>query len=100
MKQPIIITDKVYLEIADALAYAVCNRDYYSGKVAVVVGDVEFTLEGSFVMYYEKSRDEEFLGCRILSDIIPVWWDFTACEGSEYYNTDFSFDELKNYMVC
>lgn len=100
MKQPIIITDKVYLEIADALAYAVCNRDYYSGKVTAVIGDIEFTLEGSFVMYYEKSRDEEFLGCRILSDIIPVWWNFTACEGTECYNNDFSFDELKNYMIC
>lgn len=100
MKQPIIITDKVYLEIADALAYAVCNRDYYSGKVTAVVEDVEFTLEGSFVMNYDKSRDEEFLGCRILSDIIPVWYNFTACEGSEYYNTDFSFNELKGYMIC
>lgn len=100
MKTPITITDKVYLEIADALAYAVCNRDYYSGKVTAAIENVGFALEGSFVMHYEKSRDEEFIGCRMLSDIIPVWWNFTACEGSEYYNTDFSFDELKNYMIC
>lgn len=100
MKTPITITDKVYLEIADAFAYAVCNKDYYSGKVTAVIEDVEFALEGSFVMHYEKSRDEEFLGCRILSDIIPIWWNFSACEGPEYYNTDFSFDELKRYMVC
>lgn len=100
MKQTIIITDKVYLEIADSLAYAVCNRDYYSGKVTTIIGDVEFTLEGSFVMRYEKSRDEEFLGCRVLSNITPLWWTFTACEGAEYYNTDFSFEELKRYMIC
>lgn len=100
MKTPITITDKVYLEIADALAYDVCNRDFYSGKVTVYVEDTAFTLEGSFVMRYEKSRDEEFLGCRMLTDITPVWWNFTVCEGAELYNNDFSFDELKNYLLC
>ena len=100
MKQPIIITHKVYLEIADALAYAVCNRDYYSGKVTIYVEDTEFTLEGSFVMLYEKARDEEFLGCRMLTNITPIWWNFTVREGAELYNNNFSFDELKNYMLC
>lgn len=100
MKQPIIITDKVYLELADALADSVYNRDYYSGTVTVVEGDIEFTLEGAFAMYYGKFRDEEFIGCRMLTDIIPIWWNFIVCEGSELYNNDFSFDELKNYMLC
>jgi hypothetical protein len=34
-----------------------------------------------------------------LSDITPVWWDFEAVEGGMKFVTDFSFDELKTYIL-
>lgn len=94
------IPDGVYLTFADLLAFNICGKTHVCDEISVVEGDIVFTLRGNFVAYYEPSRDEERFGREVLVDITPIWWDFEAVEGVEKYDTDFSFDELKNYMLC
>lgn len=99
MDDVIIISDLVYLKLADFIVSNLRNKDYLKDSISVVDGDMEFTLSFTVIVYYSKSRDEETYGQDILSDIIPVWWDFEAVEGGMKFVTDFSFDELKTYIL-
>lgn len=99
MEDVIRISDLVYLKLADFIVYNLRNKDYLKDSISVVYGDMDFTLSFAVIVYYSKSRDEETYGQDILSDIIPVWWDFEAVEGEMKFVTDFSFDELKTYIL-
>lgn len=93
------ISNATYEMFADLLAFNIGSRPYLSDKISVIEGDMEFTLSFSVVAHYSKSRDEETYGLNILTDITPVWWEFEALDNGAKVNTDFSFDELKTYML-
>lgn len=99
MEEIINISDATYETFAQLLAFNLLNKDYLADSISVVEGDMELTLSFSVVAHYSKSMDEETYGREILSDINPVWWDFEAAEGGMKFITDFSFDELKTYML-
>lgn len=99
MDDVIRISDLVYLKLADFIVPNLINKDYLKDSISVVDGDMDFTLSFAVIAYYSKSCDEETYGQDILSDIIPVWWDFEAIEGEMKSVTDFSFDELKTYIL-
>lgn len=99
MDDVIRISDLVYLKLADFIVSNLRNKDYLKDSISVVDGDMEFTLSFTVIAYYSKSLDEETYGHDILSDIIPVWWNFEAVEGGMEVVTDFSFDELKTYIL-
>lgn len=99
MDDVIRISDLVYLKLADFIVSNLRNKDYLKDSISVVDGDMEFTLSFTVIAYYSKSLDEETYGQDILSEIIPVWWNFEAVEGGMEFVTDFSFDELKTYIL-
>lgn len=99
MKNIVSISDATYQTFADLLVFNLDHREYLSDSICVVEGDMEFTLLFSVVAHYSKSLDEETYGRDVLSDITPVWWDFEAVEGGMKFVTDFSFDELKTYIL-
>lgn len=99
MNDVVSISDATYLTFADLLVFNLDHRGYLSDSICVVEGDMEFTLSFSVVAHYSKSLDEETYGRDVLSDITPVWWDFEAVEGGMKFVTDFSFDELKTYIL-
>lgn len=99
MEDIVNISGATYEAFAQLLAFNLSNRDYLSDSISVVEGDMEFTLSFSVVAHYSKSMDEETYGREILSDITAVWWVFEAVEGGMEFVTDFSFDELKTYML-
>lgn len=93
------ISDTIYEMFAELLAFNIGSRPYLSDKISVVEGDMEFTLSFSVVAHYSKSHDEETYGLNILSDITPVWWNLEALDNGAQVITDFSFDELKTYIL-
>lgn len=99
MNDVVSISNATYLTFADLLVFNLDRKDYLSDSISVVEGDMEFTLSFSVVVHYSKSMDEETYGQEVLSDITPVWWDFEAVEGGMKFVTDFSFDELKTYIL-
>lgn len=100
MKDIVSISEDTYRAFAELISFNAYGKDYYSDKITVVEEDMEFTLSFSIYLHYEQSRDEDIRERMIITDVIPVWWNFVACEGDEQYNNDFSFNELKNYMLC
>lgn len=99
MEDIINISCATYEAFAQLLAFNLANRDYLSDSISVIEEDMEFTLSFSVVAHYSKSMDEETCGREILSDITAVWWNFEAVEGGMAFVTDFSFDELKTYIL-
>ena len=99
MEDIINISCATYETFAQLLVFNLSKKDYLTDSIYVVEGDVEFTLSFSVVAHYSKSMDEETYGREILTDITPVWWDFEAVEGGMKFVTDFSFDELKTYIL-
>ena len=99
MNDVVSISNATYLTFAELLVFNLDRKDYLSDSISVVEGDMEFTLSFSVVAHYSKSMDEETYGQEVLSDITPVWWDFEAVEGGMKFVTDFSFDELKTYIL-
>ena len=99
MEDIINISCATYETFAQLLAFNLSKKDYLADSISVIEGDMEFTLSFSVVAHYSKSMDDETCGREILSDITPVWWDFEAVDGGMKFVTDFSFDELKTYML-
>lgn len=99
MEKVLSISAATYLTFADLLVFNLDNRDYISDSISIVEGDIEFTLSFAVVAHYSKSMDEETYGRGILSNITPIWWNFEAVEAGMEFITDFSFDELKTYIL-
>lgn len=100
MKNIVSISNATYQTFADLLVFNIDHREYLSDSICVIEGDVEFTLSFAIVAHYSKSTDEETYGIEILDNVSPVWWNFEALDNDEPINTDFSFDELKTYILC
>jgi hypothetical protein len=49
-------------------------------------------------MYYEE-RDGAQGVERVLSDLVPVWWEFHTYTLNEEVINDLSFDELRKYVA-
>lgn len=99
MKDVVSISDATYLTFADLLVFNLDRKEYLSDSISVVEGDIEFTLSFAVVASYSKSIDEETYGREILSNVSPVWWTFEAVDNGTPVATDFSFDELKTYIL-
>ena len=99
MNNVLSISSDTYMTFADLLVFNLDNRDYISDSISIVEGDIEFTLSFAVVAHYSKSMDEETYGRETLSNVSPVWWKFEAFDNDKPINTDFSFDELKAYIL-
>ena len=100
MEKVLNISAATYRTFADLLVFNLDDRDYLSDSISIVEGDIEFTLSFAVIAHYSKSMDEETYGRETLDNISPVWWKFEAFDNDKPINTDFSFDELKAYILC
>lgn len=93
------ISESVYVELADRLAFNMRGKKYHCDEITVYDDGVEFTLSLVVIADYEPSYDEEYYGKKGVVNVTPIWWEFHAIEGIEELDTDFSFDELKTYIL-
>lgn len=92
------ISDRLYAEIAEKLLEAIGRRSYFSGSVTLCDGDTECKLLTSLVIIRTTAEMPEG-ECDRIEEIIPVWWELsTAVDGVEILN-DFSFGDLKNFLL-
>lgn len=92
------ISSNLYLKIAEAMMSQIGLRDYFSGVVYYTAGDVECRL--LVTLFVERATDiEEGSTYRRVSDLIPVWWEFSTIEGGVELLNDFSFNTLRNTIL-
>lgn len=92
------VSNDLYLEVADHLASVADDGGYFSGSFDVVFGDVECYVILSAIIYHRTLSLPEGREVDVISDVVPVWWEFhTYIDGEEMLN-DFSFDRLREYL--
>ena len=92
------VSNDLYLEVADHLASVANDGGYFSGSFDVVFGDVECHVILSAIIYHRTLSLPEGREVDVISDVVPVWWEFhTYIDGEEMLN-DFSFDRLREYL--
>ncbi len=91
------ILPELYREVAAEIIERADGRDYYSGLFDMEWNGVECHMVLSVVVYRSQRRYPEGV-VSIISDMVPVWWEFhTYIEGEEVLN-NFSFNELREYL--
>jgi hypothetical protein len=92
------ITDAIYRLIAARLREEIAAADWFNGSM-------EFSTDGflaRLVLTAIVYRRTELLPegeCRPISDVVPVWWEFSTIVESGSVASDFSFSELKPYLI-
>lgn len=89
------VTPALYEETFSRLAEAIGDRNYFSGTVTFAFGDATCRLTTSVIVYRrtESLPEGDF---DVISDLVPVWWEFhTETDEGEVPN-DFSFSHLRN----
>lgn len=92
------ISNEVYCALAAFLKEAIGPADYFNGKVEYETEEFLATLTVTAIVY---RRTEIFPDGerRPVTDVVPMWWALTTVqECGEVFN-DFSFSELRPYLV-
>ena len=92
------VLPELYREVAARIIEQVGRRGYYNGSFDMEWEDVLCHVVLSAVVY---RHEEQYPGGRmasLISDIVPVWWEFhTFIDGQEVIN-NFSFNEMREYI--
>lgn len=91
------VTSELYAETVERLVEAAGDAGYFSGSILFLFAGVECRLRCSVILYRRRESLPE--GERdVVSDLVPVWWEFhTVADGRELLN-DFSFGELRRML--
>ena len=91
------VSSALYNEVTERLIERIGRNGYFSGSLEFESGGVECRLVLSAVVYRRRESMPE--GEReVISDMVPVWWEFrTSTDEGETIN-DFSFGELRKYF--
>lgn len=92
------ISSQLYDCTARNLLEAVDGRNYFSGSVDFNFGDIECRLTASLIIYRSKRSLPEG-DVDVISDIVPVWWEFHTSNAEDEMLNDFSFGDLKRYLL-
>jgi hypothetical protein len=92
------ITSEIYCEIARNLRATIGEGNYFNGKVEITGEEFYATLTLSAIVYRRTEELPEGDVSRI-SNIVPVWWEFSTVQECGEVSNDFSFAELKPYVI-
>ncbi|MDL2320503.1 hypothetical protein LJC45_05160 [Alistipes sp. OttesenSCG-928-B03] len=95
------VNDKSYNEIAEKLLEAIGQGEYYNGTVEYECEEYSAALRCTLLVYREPLFDESAPAgaARLITDIVPVWWEFhTFNIGGEEIN-DFEWQNLRHFLL-
>jgi len=92
------ITSQFYYEVAQRLCDAIDGESYFSGSVTFLYMNIECRLTLSVIVHRDRVSTSEDELNQILN-LVPVWWEFHTYDQSVEIVNDFSFNELKTYLV-
>ncbi len=92
------ISHQLYLELASRLMSAIGSREFFSGSVSCINGDVECKLICTLIVHRSTPNNSEHCGLQI-TKLIPIWWEFHTVVGNEEIMNDFSFRELSKIAL-
>ncbi len=92
------ISSQIYEKTAQQLCDEMGDLSYFSGTFEFVHEDTECRMVASLIIYHRQIEMPEGVQT-LISDIVPVWWEFhTIIAGEEHVN-DFDFALFKEYII-
>ncbi len=92
------INPTLYERLAELLVEKIEFRTYYSDIITLEDQIADYSFSATLMLYL---RDEEYCGSNesVITDIVPIWWEFhSTTEDGEQLN-DFDFKILKQ-IIC
>lgn len=95
------INEKDYTVIADALLDQIKDSNYFNGTISYQTDDWAGELRVTLIIYREPLDlpDDPARLCELITDIVPVWWEFNTLVDGKPANNDFSWRSLKEYLL-
>ena len=91
------VTPEIYGQVAVIIADRLGQTDYLSENFEFEVDGVLCRLLFSAVVYRKRLYVPEG-ELDVLSDLVPVWWEFHTFAAEGEMLNDFSFNELRQYF--
>ncbi len=92
------ISTPTYCAIAGRLREAIGPAEYFNGSVEYETEEFYSTLTLTAIVYRRTEMLPEGPR-RPISDVVPVWWEFTTTQSIGGVTNDFSFSELKPHLI-
>jgi hypothetical protein len=92
------ITPDIYRLVASRLREEIAAADWFNSSIAFDFENFEARLTLTAIV----CRRTEILPegpRRPISDVVPVWWEFSTANTGGALTNDFSFNELKPYLI-
>jgi len=90
------IDPPTYRAVAASVMQAIADKDFFNGSVEYDTDEFYSTLRMTLIVY----RDREAPGCGgAIRNIVPVWWEFSLSQSGGEVDTDFSWRELREYLI-
>jgi hypothetical protein len=95
------ITTNTHRHLAARLREEIAHGEWFNGSVEIAVedpADIVGRLTLTAIIYRRTETLPEGPR-RPISDVVPVWWEFSTVGPEGPMPNDFSFDELKPYLI-
>ncbi len=92
------ITDQIYRLTALRLREEIGLAEWFNGSVELCFEGFHGRLTLTAIIYRRTETLPEGV-CRPVSDVVPVWWEFSTTTEEGLCSNDFSFTELKPYLI-
>lgn len=95
------IEDAHYAAIAELLLIGIGSGNYYNGSIGYETEDWCGELRATLIVYRQPLDlpDDPAHLCERITDIVPVWWEFNTYENGAPTANNFSWSELKEYLL-
>lgn len=91
------VSNELYEHAACLLKEAIADKGYFSGRLDFTFGQTDCTLILSAVVSHHTLSLPE--GDRtLITDLVPVWWEFHTSSIDGACDNDFSFEELRTWL--
>lgn len=92
------ITPTTYQQVAKLLLKAIDDRAFFNGTIEYDTEEFYSSFRATLIIYREKIEQQSVI-TEIITDIVPVWWEFSLHSERGDEMTDFSWRELAQYLI-
>lgn len=92
------ITTNIYRAVSDKLSVHLEDIDYFNGTVEFDTEDLHSTLRATLIVYHKESCGPD-TPRSVVTDIVPVWWEFETHQETGQVLNDFSWNEFKQFLI-
>lgn len=92
------ITPIIYRQVAELLFKAIDDRAFFNGTIEYDTDEFYSSFRATLIIYRQKIEQQSVI-TNIITDIVPVWWEFSLHSHRGEELTDFSWRELAQYLI-